>query len=90
MVTHVLMKKTQFGSRDLLATGCGNPVEVSYDIVDTIFTLFSPKVFCRLRPPKVNGDDQQTDTLSSCIKVANSKELILYSSEVGGRILKHI
>ncbi|CAF4600164.1 unnamed protein product [Rotaria sp. Silwood1] len=65
MITHTTMKKTQLGSRDLLATGGGCPVEV----------------FCRLRPPKDNNTDQQTDNSSSCIKVASSKELILYSSE---------
>ncbi|CAF1629108.1 unnamed protein product [Rotaria magnacalcarata] len=59
------MKKTQLGSRDLLITGGGCPVEV----------------FCRLRPPKDNHNDQQTDNSSSCIKVASSKELVLYSSE---------
>ncbi|CAF4419210.1 unnamed protein product, partial [Rotaria magnacalcarata] len=33
------------------------------------------------RPPKDNHNDQQTDNSSSCIKVASSKELVLYSSE---------
>ncbi|CAF1642733.1 unnamed protein product, partial [Adineta ricciae] len=60
------MKKTQLGSRDLLANGGGCPVEV----------------FCRLRPPKdSNNDQQQTENSSSCIKVASSTELVLYSSE---------
>ncbi|CAF2946028.1 unnamed protein product [Rotaria sp. Silwood2] len=65
MITHTTMKKIQLGSRDLLATGGGCPVEV----------------FCRLRPPKDNNNEQQIDNSSSCIKVASSKELILYSSE---------
>lgn len=59
------MKKTQLGSRDLLANGGGCPVEV----------------FCRLRPPKDNNNDQQSDNSSSCIKVSSSTELTLYSSE---------
>ncbi|CAF0929828.1 unnamed protein product [Adineta steineri] len=63
------MKKVQLGSRDLLVNGGGCPVEV----------------FCRLRPPKDNNNDQQQqqqpDNSSSCIKIASSTELVLYSSE---------
>ncbi|CAF3610625.1 unnamed protein product [Rotaria sp. Silwood1] len=64
MALRTPMKKTQFGSRDLLANGGGCPVEV----------------FCRLRPPKDNNNDQEIDNTSS-IKILSSTELTLYSSE---------
>ncbi len=48
----------------------------------TINYIYFLKVFCRLRPPKDNTNDQQTDNSSSCVKIASSTELILYSSEV--------
>ncbi|CAF1072720.1 unnamed protein product [Rotaria sp. Silwood1] len=64
MALRTPMKKTQFGSRDLLANGGGCPVEV----------------FCRLRPPKDNNNDQEIDN-SSSIKILSSTELTLYSSE---------
>lgn len=85
------MKKTQLGSRDLFANGGSCPVEVSHQYYLLKFFLLirfiSEKVFCRLRPPKDNNNDQQTDNSSSCIKVASSTELILYSSEVREFIL---
>jgi len=65
MALRTPMKKTQFGSRDLLANGGSCPVEV----------------FCRLRPPKENNTDQQTDNNGSCIKVSSPTELTLYSAE---------
>ncbi len=86
MITRTPMKKTQLGSRDLLANGGGCPVEVShryfYDGFYNELHLFFKKVFCRLRPPKETSNDQQLDNSSSCIKVASSTELVLYSSEV--------
>lgn len=40
------------------------------------------KVFCRLRPPTPNENSAENGSSSSCIKVANATEMILYSSEV--------
>ncbi|CAF4425028.1 unnamed protein product, partial [Adineta steineri] len=37
-------------------------------------------VFCRLRPPKDNND-QETDNSTSSVKVSSSTELTLFSSE---------
>ncbi|UJR07713.1 hypothetical protein I4U23_011998 [Adineta vaga] len=65
MALRTPMKKTQLGSRDLLANGGGCPVEV----------------FCRLRPPKENTNDQETDNATSSVKVSSSTELTLFSSE---------
>ncbi|CAF4698028.1 unnamed protein product, partial [Rotaria socialis] len=66
MALRTPMKKTQIGSRDLLANGGGCPVEV----------------FCRLRPPKDNNNnDQETDNSSSSVKILTSTELTLCSSE---------
>lgn len=76
------MKKTQLGSRDLLANGGGCPVEVHHLESKLQIDLLYSQVFCRLRPPKDNNNDQQSDNSSSCIKVSSSTELTLYSSEV--------
>ncbi|CAF4045440.1 unnamed protein product, partial [Rotaria sordida] len=65
MTLRTPMKRIQFGSRDLLANGGGCPVEV----------------FCRLRPPKDNNNDQEIDNSSSSVKISSSTELTLYSSE---------
>ncbi|CAF0996822.1 unnamed protein product [Adineta steineri] len=65
MALRTPMKKTQLGSRDLVANGGGCPVEV----------------FCRLRPPKDNNNDQETDNSTSSVKVSSSTELTLFSSE---------
>ncbi|CAF1093759.1 unnamed protein product [Adineta ricciae] len=65
MALRTPMKKSQFGSRDLLANGGGCPVEV----------------FCRLRPPKESTNDQETENSTSSVKVSSSTELTLFSSE---------
>ena len=63
---------------------CRSESSISFaGLLFEIVAFYFLKVFCRLRPPKdSNNDQQQTENSSSCIKVASSTELVLYSSEV--------
>lgn len=85
MALRTPMKKTQFGSRDLLANGGGCPVEVKIDKIfeRSIFIFcFIIKVFCRLRPPKETNNDQEVENASASVKLSGSSELTLFSAEV--------